>query len=97
MAGPPSRRQAGGESSDRRAKGRAAMVGLIWIAVTVLGLIDALRHPASDWDYADRNRPFWVIFMFFFGPLFLVPYLVAVRPRFPTAAIRDELSPFAKR
>lgn len=54
--------------------------------VEIAGLIDALRHSGSDWSYADRNRSFWLTFMFFFGPIFVVPYLLLVRPRFPSAA-----------
>jgi hypothetical protein len=61
-------------------------IGVIWILVEIAGLIDALRHSGPDWSYADRNRSFWVIFMFFFGPIFVVPYLFLVRPRFPGAA-----------
>ena len=54
--------------------------------VGIAGLIDALRHSGPDWSYADRNRSFWLIFMVFFGPIFVVPYLLLVRPRFPSAA-----------
>lgn len=72
-------------------------VGYVWIAVEVLGLIDALRHSGPDWDYADRNKAFWIIFMVFFGPIFVIPYLFVVRPRFPDRAAREESSPFLKR
>lgn len=74
-----------------------AAIGYIWIAIEVLGLIDALRHSALDWAYADRDRSFWVLFLFFLGPLVVLPYLFAVRPRFPTAEVREETSPFLKR
>jgi hypothetical protein len=74
-----------------------AAIGIVWMAIEVLGLIDALRHPGPDWEYADRDRSFWVIFMFFLGPLFVVPYLFAVRPRFPSQQARDEMSPVLKR
>ena len=60
--------------------------------VEIAGLIDALRHPGPDWLYADRHRSFWLIFMFFFGPIFVVPYLFLVRPRFPGAAERPDQS-----
>ena len=62
----------------------------------MLGLIDALLHSVPDWQYADRNRAFWVAFMVFFGPLVALPYLILVRPRFPSRAARDETSPFLK-
>jgi hypothetical protein len=58
-------------------------IGYIWFAVEVVALIDAFRHPSADWAFADRDRFFWVAFIFFFGPLFAVPYLLIVRPRFP--------------
>jgi tryptophan-rich sensory protein len=61
-------------------------IGTIWLLVEILGLTDALRHAGPAWSYADRNRPFWLIFMFFFGPIFVLPYLFLVRPRFPGAA-----------
>lgn len=60
-------------------------IGVIWVLVEIVGLIDALRHSGSDWSYADRDRSFWLIFMFFLGPIFVVPYLFLVRPRFPSA------------
>jgi len=72
-------------------------IGYIWIAIEALGLIDALRHSAPDWDCAGRTRSFWLIFMFFFGPLFVLPYLFLVRPHFPSRATREEESPFLKR
>jgi hypothetical protein len=67
-------------------------IGWIWLVVEIAGLIDALRHSASDWSYADRNRSFWVIFILFFGPVFVVPYLFLVRPRFPGAADQPDQS-----
>lgn len=54
-------------------------------------------HTSADWHYADRDRTFWVIFMFFFGPLFVIPYLLMVRPRFPGRAAKDNDNPFLKR
>jgi tryptophan-rich sensory protein len=65
-------------------------IGYIWIAVEVVGLVDVFRHSSADWSYAERNRSFWLIFMFFFGPIFVVPYLFLVRPRFPGAAERPD-------
>jgi hypothetical protein len=56
------------------------------VLVEVAGLADALRHSGGDWAYADRNRGFWLVFMSFFGPIFAVPYLFFVRPRFAGAA-----------
>ena len=67
-------------------------IGWIWLLVEIAGLIDALRHSAADWSYADRNRSFWFIFMFFFGPIFVVPYLFLVRPRFPGSADQPDQS-----
>lgn len=57
-----------------------------------MGLIDAIRHSGSDWSYADRNKSFWLIFMFLLGPIFVVPYLLLVRPRFPGAAEQPDKS-----
>lgn len=69
----------------------SALIGWAWVGIGVLGIIDAFRHSASDWAAADRNRPFWVIFMFFFGPVFVTLYAIAVRPRFRRAGnISDE-------
>ena len=67
-------------------------IGVIWILVEIAGLIDAVRHSSSDWSYADRNRSFWLIFMFFLGPIFVVPYLLLVRPRFTKAAEQPDQS-----
>jgi tryptophan-rich sensory protein len=70
---------------------------IVWLAVEALGLVDAFRHSATDWHYADRERSFWVTFMFFLGPIFVVPYLVLVRPRFPGAAPDGRSDRYLKR
>ncbi len=72
-------------------------IGFIWVAIEVVGLIDVFRHSSADWAYADRNRPFWVIFIFFFGPLFAIPYLFMVRPRFPSKEAIQATDAFRKR
>jgi hypothetical protein len=61
----------------------ASVLGYLWLGIGVLGVIDAFRHSNADWVHADRQRAFWVIFMFFFGPLFVPIYAVAVHQRFP--------------
>jgi hypothetical protein len=76
---------------------RMTAIAFIWLGIEALGLVDALRHSGPDWDYADRDRSFWVIFMFFFGPLFVIPYLFMVHPRFPGQAARERASQFTKR
>ncbi len=38
------------------------------------------------WSYADLNRSFWLTFTLLFAPIFVVPYLFLVRPRFPARA-----------
>jgi hypothetical protein len=73
-----------------------AVVGYIWIAIEVLGLIDGLRHSGPEWQFADRNRAFWLLWMLALGPLFVLPYLLAVRPRFPNPASHAESNPFLK-
>jgi hypothetical protein len=72
-------------------------IGYIWIAIEVVGLIDVFRYSSGDWTFADRNRPFWVIFIVFFGPLFVIPYLVFVRPRFPNREATTATDAFRKR
>lgn len=69
----------------------AAVIGYARLGIGLLGIVDAFRHSPTDWAAADRQRPFWVIFMFFFGPIFAPIYAVAVRPRFARArAVSDE-------
>jgi hypothetical protein len=58
-------------------------ISWLWIGATVLGLIDAFRHSPSDWARADRNRPVWMVMLFFFGFVAGAAYLAFVRPRFP--------------
>ena len=70
---------------------------IVWLAVEAVGLIDALRHSATDWHFADRERSFWVTFMFFLGPIFVAPYLALVRPRFPRAAAEGRSDRYLKR
>ncbi len=72
-------------------------VGYIWIAVGIIGLIDVFRHSSADWAYADRNRSFWAIFIFFFAPLFVVLYLFMVRQRFPDREAVQATDAFRKR
>jgi hypothetical protein len=69
---------------------------IFWLGIEVLGLFDALRRSGSDWQYADRDRPFWVVFMFFLGPLAVAPYLLLVVPRFPDRAAKQKSSTFRK-
>lgn len=72
-------------------------ITVVWLAVAALGVVDGLRHSGADWNYADRERPFWVIFMVVLGPLFVVPYLLFVRPRFPSRAAKQQADQFLKR
>jgi tryptophan-rich sensory protein len=74
-----------------------SVITVAWLAVAALGLIDAFRHSSAEWDYADRERPFWVVFMFFLGPICVVPYLIFVRPRFPDRAAKQQADQFLKR
>lgn len=73
------------------------VIVIAWLAVEALGLVDAFRHPAADWHYADRERSFWVVMMFFLGPIIVLPYLVSVRPRFPTDLDRGQTERYLKR
>jgi hypothetical protein len=72
-------------------------ITFIWLGIEVAGLIDALLHSSSAWHYADRDRWFWVVFMFFFGPIFVLPYLFMVRPRFPGPESKQGTDQFLKR
>ncbi len=72
------------------------IVAVIWVGIEVLGLFDALRRSTVEWHYADRERSFWVVFMFFLGPLFVVPYLFLVRPRFPGPGLEHQADEFLK-
>lgn len=74
-----------------------AAIGILWLVIGVLGVVDCLWHTATDWQYADRDRWFWAVFLFFFGPLFALPYLVMVRSRFPSRARGEGENPFHKR
>jgi tryptophan-rich sensory protein len=75
----------------------STVITVAWIGVAALGVIDALRRSSGDWDYADRNRPFWVVFMIFLGPLCVIPYLIFVVPRFPNRAVKQNTDQFTKR
>jgi hypothetical protein len=75
----------------------SSLITIAWIAIAALGVIDALRHSGGEWDYADRERPFWVVFMVFLGPLCVIPYLIFVRPRFPSRATKEHADQFMKR
>lgn len=75
----------------------SSLITVAWIGVAALGVIDALRRSSGDWDYADRNRPSWVVFMIFLGPLCVIPYLIFVVPRFPGRATKEHTDQFMKR
>jgi tryptophan-rich sensory protein len=75
----------------------SSLITVTWLAIAALGVIDAFRHSSADWTYADRERPFWVVFMVFLGPLCVVPYLLFVRPRFPDRATKEHTDHFMKR
>ena len=70
---------------------------LVWLAIAALGVIDGLRHSSAEWNYADRERPFWIVLMAILGPLFVVPYALFVRPRFPDRAAKRHADRFLKR
>ena len=74
----------------------SSLITVAWLAIAALGVIEALRHSSADWAYADRERPFWVIFMIVLGPIFVVPYLLFVRPRFPNRATKQSHDQFMK-
>jgi hypothetical protein len=73
------------------------VVTILWLGIEVLGILDALRRSDSEWRHADRDRPFWVVFMFFLGPIAVAPYLMFVWPRFPGRATREKSNTFLKR
>jgi hypothetical protein len=74
-----------------------SVITIAWLAVAALGVIDAFRHSSAEWNYAERDRLFWVAFMVFLGPLFVVPYLLFVRSRFPGRTARQQSDRFLKR
>lgn len=63
------------------------VLGWLALAINVGGLIDAARRPSVQWHRAGRSKDFWTVALFFFGYLFLVPYLIAVRPRLQLAGL----------
>ena len=75
----------------------SSLITVAWVAVAALGVIDAFRHSSADWAYADRERTFWVVFMVILGPLFVIPYLLFVRSRFPDRATKQHADQFMKR
>jgi len=74
-----------------------SLITVAWLAIAALGVIDAFRHSSAEWAHADRERLFWVVFMLILGPLFVVPYLLFVRPRFPDRATKQQADQFLKR
>ena len=65
----------------------STVIGWSILLVNVALAVDAGRRPYTEWRAARRNKNFWVAMLFFFGVLFLVPYLIRVRPRLQIAAI----------
>jgi hypothetical protein len=63
----------------------STLISIVWIVCVVAGIGDAFRHSSAEWAAADKQRPFWVILLFFLGPIALVPYLLFVRPGFSHA------------
>jgi hypothetical protein len=69
----------------------SSWLGWAWLIIGVLGVVDAYAHSSCEWTAADRTRPFWAVFMLFFGPIFVPLYAIVVRPRFARArTISDE-------
>lgn len=61
-------------------------IGWLWFGIGALGIVDACLHSQSEWVAADRDRSYWVVMLFFFGPVAAVCYAVGVRGRFGRAA-----------
>jgi hypothetical protein len=59
----------------------STVIGLVYGAILLVGVIDASRYSYEDWCIVGRDKNFWLVMLFFFGPLFILPYLLAVRPR----------------
>jgi hypothetical protein len=57
------------------------VIGLLAYLGCWLVAVDAIRRSSWQWTSADRDKTFWVIMLILFGPLFVIPYLLAVLPR----------------
>jgi hypothetical protein len=71
----------------------SGVIGWLILLVNVVLAVDAGRRPYSEWDVVGRDKNFWVVMLLFFGVLFLIPYLLAVRPRLQIAKIGTRPNP----
>lgn len=59
----------------------------LYLLACVACVIDAARFSYPAWRAVGRNKNFWLPALFFLGIIFVLPYLVLVRPRLKTARI----------
>jgi hypothetical protein len=58
----------------------STVIGLVYGVSLLVGVFDASRYSYENWRIAGRDKNFWLVMLFFFGPLFILPYALAVRP-----------------
>lgn len=63
------------------------VIGWSYLLLGVGGAFDASRFSYAEWRLARRNKNFWLVMLAVFGPLFILPYLLATRPRLQTARL----------
>jgi hypothetical protein len=62
-------------------------LGWLYLLASVGSVIDGGRFSYAEWQAAQRNKNFWLTILFFFSLLFVLPYLLSVRPELKTARI----------
>lgn len=63
-------------------------IGILICLPGWLFAVDAIRRPAWQWRYANRNRVFWAALLIIFSPLFVIPYALIAFPKLLNASQR---------
>jgi hypothetical protein len=65
----------------------STVIGWAYLLIGVGGIYSAARFSYAEWRAARRDKNFWLVALGIFGPIFILPYLLAIRPQLQLARL----------
>jgi hypothetical protein len=63
------------------------VIGWGYLLLGIGGAFNASRYSYEEWRTARCDKNFWLVALAVFGPVFILPYVLAVKPRLRTARL----------